>query len=34
MFCSICMGKFMKKSQQQGDDNKMEEMAMVAIKRR
>jgi hypothetical protein len=34
MFCSGCRGKTTKKSQQQGDDDKMEEMDMVSIKRR
>jgi hypothetical protein len=34
MFCSGCMGKSTKKRQQQGDDDKMEEMDMVSIKRR
>jgi hypothetical protein len=34
MFCSGCRGKSMKKSQQQGDDDKIEEMDMVSIKRR
>jgi hypothetical protein len=34
MFCSGCRGKSTKKMQQQGDDDKMEEMDMVSIKRR
>jgi hypothetical protein len=34
MFCSGCRGKFTKKRQQQGDDDKIEEMDMVSIKRR
>jgi hypothetical protein len=34
MFCSGCRGKSLRKSQQQGDDDKMEEMDMVSIKRR
>jgi hypothetical protein len=34
MFCSVCRGKSTKKKQQQGDDDKMEEMDMVSIKRR
>jgi hypothetical protein len=34
MFCSGCMGKSTKKRLQQGDDNKVEEMDMVSIKRR
>jgi hypothetical protein len=34
MFCFVCRGKSMKKSQQQGDDEKIEEMDMVSIKRR
>jgi hypothetical protein len=34
MFCSACMGKSMKKRQQQGDDDKTEQMDMVSIKRR
>jgi hypothetical protein len=34
MFCSECRGKSTKKSQQQGDDDKIEEMDMVSIKRR
>jgi hypothetical protein len=34
MFCSEFCGKSMKKSQQQGDDDKMEEMDMVSIKRK
>jgi hypothetical protein len=34
MFCSGCRDKSMKKSEQQGDDDKMEEMDMVSIKRR
>jgi hypothetical protein len=29
MFCSGCRGKSTKKRQQQGDDDKMEEMDMV-----
>jgi hypothetical protein len=32
MFYSGCMGKSMRKSQQQGDDDKMEEMDMMSIK--
>jgi hypothetical protein len=34
MFCSGSSGKSMKKRKQQGDDDKMEEMDMVSIKRR
>jgi hypothetical protein len=34
MFCSVCRGKSMKKRKQQGDDDKIEEMDMVSIKRR
>jgi hypothetical protein len=34
MFYSGCRGKSTKKSQQQGDDDKIEEMDMVSIKRR
>jgi hypothetical protein len=34
MFCSVCRSKSTKKRQQQGDDDKMEEMDMVSIKRR
>jgi hypothetical protein len=34
MFFSGCRVKSTKKSQQQGDDDKMEEMGMVSIKRR
>jgi hypothetical protein len=34
MFCSGCRGKSTKKSQQQSDDEKIEEMDMVSIKRR
>jgi hypothetical protein len=34
MFYSGCMSKSMKKGQQQGDDDKIEEMDMVSIKRR
>jgi hypothetical protein len=34
MFCSACRGKSTKKRQQQGDDNKIEEMNMVSTKRR
>jgi hypothetical protein len=34
MFCSGCGGKSMKKRQQQGDDDKIEEMDMVSMKRR
>jgi hypothetical protein len=34
MFCSGFRGKSTKKKQQQGDDDKMEEMDMVSIKRR
>jgi hypothetical protein len=34
MFCSGCRGKSTTKSQQQGDDDKIEEMDMVSIKRR
>jgi hypothetical protein len=34
MFCSGCRGKSTKKKQQQGDDDKIEEMDMVSIKRR
>jgi hypothetical protein len=34
MFGSVCRGKSTKKSQQQGDDDKIEEMDMVSIKRR
>jgi hypothetical protein len=32
MFCSGCRSKSTKKGQQQGDDDKMEEMDMVSIK--
>jgi hypothetical protein len=34
MFCSGCRGKSTKKKQQQGDDDKMEEMDMASIERR
>jgi hypothetical protein len=34
MFFSGCRSKSTKKSQQQGDDDKMEEMDKVSIKRR
>jgi hypothetical protein len=34
MFCSVCRGKSTKKRHQQGDDDKIEEMDMVSIKRR
>jgi hypothetical protein len=34
MFCYGCWCKSMKKRQQQSDDNKIEEMDMVSIKRR
>jgi hypothetical protein len=34
MFCSVCRVKSMKKKQQQGDEDKIEEMNMVSIKRR
>jgi hypothetical protein len=34
MFCSGCRGKSRKNKQQQSDDDKMEEMDMVSIKRR
>jgi hypothetical protein len=34
MFSSGSRGKSMKKRQQQGNDDKMEEMDMVSIKRR
>jgi hypothetical protein len=34
MFFSGCRGKSTKKSQQQGDDDQIEEMDMVSIKRR
>jgi hypothetical protein len=34
MFCSGCRGKSMKKRQKQGDDDKIEEMGTVTIKRR
>jgi hypothetical protein len=34
MFYSGYRGKSMKKSQQQGDDDKIQEMDMVSIKRR
>jgi hypothetical protein len=34
MFCSGCRVKSTKKKQQQGDDDKIEEMNMVSIKRR
>jgi hypothetical protein len=34
MFYSVCRGKSMKKRQQQGDDDKMEDLDMVSIKRR
>jgi hypothetical protein len=34
MFCSGCRGKSTKKRQQQGDDDKIEVMDMVSIKRR
>jgi hypothetical protein len=33
MFFSGCRGKSTKKNQQQGDDDKIEEMDMVSIKR-
>jgi hypothetical protein len=32
MFCSGCRGKSTKKKQQQGDDDKIEEMDMVSKK--
>jgi hypothetical protein len=32
MFCSGCRGESTKKRQQQGDDDKIEEMDMVSIK--
>jgi hypothetical protein len=34
MFYSGCRGKSTRKSQQQGDDDKIDEMDMVSIKRR
>jgi hypothetical protein len=34
MFCSVCRGEYMKKKKQQGDDDKIEEIDMVSIKRR
>jgi hypothetical protein len=34
MFCSGFRGKSMKKRKQQGDDDKMDEMDMVSLKRR
>jgi hypothetical protein len=34
MFCSGCRGKSTKKSRQQGDDDKIEEMDIMSIKRR
>jgi hypothetical protein len=34
MFCSACRGKSTKKRHQQRDDDKIEEMDMVSIKRR
>jgi hypothetical protein len=34
MFCSGCRGKSTKKRQQQGEDDKIEEMNKVSIKRR
>jgi hypothetical protein len=34
MFCSVWRGKSTKKSQQQGDDDKIEDMDMVSIKRK
>jgi hypothetical protein len=34
MFCSVCRGKSTKKRQQQGNDDKIEELDMVSIKRR
>jgi hypothetical protein len=34
MLCFVCRGKSTKKRQQQGDDDKIEEMDMVSIKRR
>jgi hypothetical protein len=33
MFCSGCRGKSTKKRQQQGDDNKIEEMDTMIINR-
>jgi hypothetical protein len=34
MFCSVWRGKSTKKRQQQGDDDKIEDMDMVSIKRK
>jgi hypothetical protein len=34
MFCSVCRGKSMKKRQQQGNDDKIEEMDTMIINRR
>jgi hypothetical protein len=34
MFCSGCRGKSMKKRQQQGDDDKIEEMDTMITNRR
>jgi hypothetical protein len=34
IFYSVCRGKSTEKKQQQGNDNKIEEMYMVSIKRR
>jgi hypothetical protein len=34
MFCSGCRGKSTKKRQQQGDDDKIEEMDTIIINRR
>jgi hypothetical protein len=34
MFCSVCRGKSTKKRQQQGDDDKIEEMDTMIINRR
>jgi hypothetical protein len=34
MLCSVCRGKSTKKRQRQGDDDKIEEMDVVSIKRR
>jgi hypothetical protein len=33
MFCSGCRGKSMKKRQQQGDDDKIEEMSTITNRR-
>jgi hypothetical protein len=34
MFCSVCRGKSTKKRQQQGDDDKIEEMDTMIMNRR